>query len=124
MTYENITKKELYEIRRLRLIELIETKYYGNKTKFAKAIGKTNTYVCFLAYPHDKAGSKNIGATILEAIYQNCDVPRGWMDKQYLNKDIALVENEPYLTKRENELISKLSDSDKMLLKKIIYTFF
>lgn len=70
-----------YERRRLRLIELRETKCNGKAADLAKAIGRDASYVSRMLYPEGKAGKKRIADDMMEVIETAFGLPRGWLDQ-------------------------------------------
>lgn len=70
-----------YERRRLRLIELRETRCNGKAAELAKAIGRDASYVSRMLYPEGKAGKKRIADDMMEVIEKAFGLPRGWLDQ-------------------------------------------
>lgn len=77
-----------FEIRRLKLIELIESKFEGSPSKLADKIGRERSYITRCKYPPTKNGAKRISDTLLTAIYENCDIPFGWMDGKAIEENL------------------------------------
>jgi hypothetical protein len=69
-----------YEQRRLRLLELRDTKCGGVSADLARKIGKDPSYVARMFYEEGKAGKKRIGEDTVEAVRRAFGLPRGWMD--------------------------------------------
>lgn len=68
-----------YELRRLRFIELCNSKYGGKIASLAMAIGRDASYVSRMMYQEGKAGRKRIGEDMCEHIERECNV-WGWFD--------------------------------------------
>lgn len=73
-------KMDIYEIRRLNLIKLIDEKCNGSDAAFARAINKDASYITRCKYPEGKAGKKRISDAIISATIAKFDLPVGWMD--------------------------------------------
>ncbi|WP_228005940.1 LexA family transcriptional regulator [Xenorhabdus sp. BG5] len=69
---------DLYETRRMKLLELVSG--YETQEEFSRAIGKDKSYVSRMLYPPNKAGHKRIGDKMVQAIQKALDLPQGWMD--------------------------------------------
>lgn len=79
---------DLYETRRLKLIELINSQFEGKVSLLAEAINKDSSYITRCKYPVGKKGKKRISDELLRAIYENCNIPYGWMDGKHANEFI------------------------------------
>ena len=77
---EDNEKSKLFERRRIRLIELINEKCNGNRSEFARSIGREPSYVVRMLYPEGKKDKKRISDTIMIAIENRYNLPRGWFD--------------------------------------------
>jgi hypothetical protein len=73
--------EDIKAIRRNNLIELIELKFSGNKTAFARAINRPapNIHRMLAAGKVDKRG---IGETLARDIEVKLSLPRGWLDRE------------------------------------------
>lgn len=81
---------DIYETRRLKLIELIDSQFQGKVSLLADAINKDSSYITRCKYPVGKKGKKRISDELLRAIYENCNVPYGWMDGKHTERSIDL----------------------------------
>lgn len=70
-----------YERRRLRLIELRDTRCGGNGADLARKIDRDPSYVTRMLYPEGKAGKKRIADDMIEVIESAFSLPRGWLDQ-------------------------------------------
>ncbi len=57
-----------YEVRRTKLLELINKMGRGGRVRVSQAIGKSPDYISRMLYPKDKAGHKGIGEDSVELI--------------------------------------------------------
>jgi len=73
-------RKMMYENRRLKLAQYIESLGVGGQKKVADAIGKDASYVSRMLYPDNKSGRKRIGDESVLLLETNLDLPRGWFD--------------------------------------------
>lgn len=73
-------KMKRFENRKARLLHLINTKTGGNKSEFARKIGKEPSYVARLFYPVQKTGSRRIGDDLMLTVESVFNLPRGWLD--------------------------------------------
>lgn len=69
-----------YEIRRLRLIELMNSRCDGKATEIAKRIDRSESYISRMMYPEGKAGKKRIGEDMAALITQAFGLPPYWLD--------------------------------------------
>jgi len=69
-----------YEKRRLRLMELRDTKCVGVNAVLARKIERDPSYVNRMFYPEGKNGKKRIADDLIEAIEVAFKLPRGWLD--------------------------------------------
>ncbi len=74
------SRMDKYELRRLRLRQLIEDKCDGRSATLAKRIGRDPSYVSRMLYAEGKAGRKRIGDDMVELIETRLEVPRGTLD--------------------------------------------
>jgi phage repressor protein C with HTH and peptisase S24 domain len=70
-----------YERRRLRLIELRDTKCGGNGADLARKIDRDPSYVTRMLYPEGKAGKKRIADDMIDVIEAAFSLPHGWLDE-------------------------------------------
>lgn len=87
---------DIYEIRRLKLQELVDG--YETQRKFAEAAGLDATVVSRMLYPSGKANKRNIGEQSARQIEDSLGLSRGWLDGLVNTKDsnVAYVgPNEP-----------------------------
>lgn len=73
-------RKMMYENRRIKLSQYIESLGVGGQKKVADAIGKDASYVSRMLYPDDKSGRKRIGEETVLLLETNLQLPRGWFD--------------------------------------------
>lgn len=71
-----------YEHRRLRLIELRDTRCGGNAAELARKIGRDPSYVTRMIYPEGKPGKKRIADDMMEVIERAFVLSRGWLDME------------------------------------------
>lgn len=76
-----IPSMDKYEIRRLRVQELIDTWCDGVDAKFADKIDRSPSYVGRMLYEPGKKGRKNISDVLIEVIESKFNLPPGWLDK-------------------------------------------
>ncbi|MBU6993539.1 S24 family peptidase [Ferrovum myxofaciens] len=69
-----------YESRRLRLIELRDTRCNGKAVELARKLGREPSYVSRMIYPEGKAGKKRIADEMVDVIEQAFNLPHGWLD--------------------------------------------
>lgn len=84
-----IPDMDKYEIRRLRVLKLMEEDFEGVIAKFADRIERSPSYVGRMLYPAGKKAKKNISDTLIEVIEDKCDLTPGWLDE--IEKDAHLV---------------------------------
>ncbi|MGH8524106.1 MAG: helix-turn-helix domain-containing protein [Gammaproteobacteria bacterium] len=70
---------DIYATRRLRLRQLIEERFEGNRTALVRAIGFKPTYTRFTDI---FAGRGNLGDHTADRIEQALGLPKGWMDRK------------------------------------------
>ncbi|MDE1714911.1 hypothetical protein PWG14_20700 (plasmid) [Chromobacterium amazonense] len=71
-----------FERRRLRLIELRDTRCHGRNADLARIIGRDASYVGRMLYPEGKAGKKRIAEDMIEIIETGFNLPKGWLDQE------------------------------------------
>lgn len=71
-----------YERRRLRLLELRDTRCNGKAATLARDIGRDASYVTRMLYPAGKAGKKRIADDMIEIIEAAFKLPHGWLDQE------------------------------------------
>lgn len=69
-----------YERRRLRLVELRDTRCDESAAALARKIERDPSYVARMLYPEGKAGKKRIADDMMEIIEKAFALPHGWMD--------------------------------------------
>lgn len=79
-----------YEIRRVRLAELRDTRCGGNTAELSRRLERSPTYVMRMLYPADKAGRKRIADDMIEVIEKAFDLPHGWLDGKTEARDIKI----------------------------------
>lgn len=72
------TDKDVFEIRRLKLQELVDR--FETQKKFAEAAGLDATVVSRMLYPPGKANKRNIGEQSARQIEESLKLSRGWLD--------------------------------------------
>lgn len=74
---------DMYEHRRLRLLELFDTKRYGGHgglARMAKDTGVDASYLSRLRYPPDKKGRKRLADEVIHSIQVGIGLAPGWFD--------------------------------------------
>lgn len=69
-----------YEVRRLRLIELMNSDCSGKASEIAKKIDRSESYVSRMMYPEGKPGKKRIGEDMAKLITEAFKLPPYWLD--------------------------------------------
>lgn len=82
-----------YECRRLKLIELRDTRCNGVAADLAEKLDRSASYVSRMLYPEGKPGKKRIADDMVELIEKAFDLPFGW-----LNNQSSLAHNRPEKT--------------------------
>lgn len=77
-----LTDVDKYERRRLRLIELRDSKCDGSAAALARKIDRDPSYVARMLYPEGKTGKKRIADDMMEVIENAFALPRGWLDSE------------------------------------------
>lgn len=70
---------QIRNVRRLRLRELVLTRFGGKQSAFAEAIERSPSYVARL-FSDNPAHSRNIGESLARQIEGMCHLPNGWLD--------------------------------------------
>jgi phage repressor protein C with HTH and peptisase S24 domain len=70
---------QLKNVRRLRLRELVTTRFGGKQSAFADAIERSPSYVARI-FSDNPAHSRNIGESLARQIEEKCHLPKGWLD--------------------------------------------
>lgn len=70
-------KEDPRHIRKERLIELIDTLFAGNQSRFARAVNKSNALIWQYA-----KGKKDLGEKICRDIEESCNLQHGWLDRR------------------------------------------
>lgn len=78
-----------YEKRRIKLLELRDSKCSGKVSALAKRIDRDPSYVSRMLYPEGKAGRKRIADDMIEVIELAFNLPRHWMDTDQGKKEHA-----------------------------------
>lgn len=78
----NTTEMDKYERRRLRLMELRDTRCNGKAVTLAEKIGRSPSYVSRMLYPAGKKAKKRIQDELIEAIETAFNLPHGWLDQE------------------------------------------
>lgn len=74
---------DMYEHRRLRLLELFDTKKYGGHgglARLAKDTGIDASYISRLRYPEGKKGRKRLADETIQALQAGAGLAPGWFD--------------------------------------------
>lgn len=71
---------QLKNVRRLRLRELVATRFGGKQSAFAEAIERSPSYVARI-FSDNPAHSRNIGESLARQIEGMCHLPNGWLDE-------------------------------------------
>jgi hypothetical protein len=79
-----------YEIRRVKLAELRDTRCGGNTAELARRLNRNPTYVLRMLYPEGKDGRKRIADDMIEVIESTFDLPHGWLDGKSENRTIKI----------------------------------
>lgn len=72
-----------YEVRRLRLLDLIDNKCGGKINALAAKIDRSDSYVSRMLYEEGKAGKKRIGEDMADLITEKFDLPMYWLDGDF-----------------------------------------
>jgi hypothetical protein len=81
--YEEKAMSLIFEIR-LKNVRLVNQMLFtGKQADFARAIGKSPTYVNAMLTDADVKNHKNIGEKVAREIEQGCGLPNGWMDQDH-----------------------------------------
>lgn len=75
--------RDIREIRRKKLRDLINEVSNGNIADFARKIDKEPSYVARMLYPADKAGAKPIGEKMAHHIVHKFVLPLDWFNRDY-----------------------------------------
>ena len=70
---------QLAEVRRLNLKKLIDEKFEGNRTAFARATGKNSNLIILCLAPNEDI-RRSIGERLAREIEQKMSLPSGWLD--------------------------------------------
>lgn len=119
-----ISGMDKYEIRRLRVKELIDSECEGVHAKFADRIERSPSYVGRMLYPPGKKGRKNISDVIIEITEEKFQLPPGWLDKfprdQYLHNIESAWEKLSLSNKKlATKIILEMAASEKTALREI-----
>lgn len=98
---------DIYEIRRLKLQELVDG--YETQRKFAEAAGLDATVVSRMLYPSGKANKRNIGEQSARQIEDSLGLSRGWLDGLANTKDSNVAYAGPNEPKGNFPVISWVS---------------
>lgn len=79
-----------YEIRRVRLAELRDTRCNGKAAELARRIVRSPTYVLRMLYPSDNPNRKRIADDMIEVIERAFDLPHGWLDGKNESREIKI----------------------------------
>lgn len=90
----------VFTSRRKRLLQLIQTKFDNNQTKFADAVGRSNAYVSFLLADPSMPHSKNLGEKLAAHIETTLGLPDKWLDG---GNDLELSEGKIVTLNTANE---------------------
>jgi phage repressor protein C with HTH and peptisase S24 domain len=70
-----------FELRRRRLLQLVQTNYGGNQARLAEAISRSYAYVSFLLTDPELPHHKNLGEKLARHIEESARLPKGWLDE-------------------------------------------
>lgn len=83
--YKGVKVETLFERRRRRLLQLVQTNYDGNQTRLAEAIGRSSAYVSFVLAEPELPHHKNLGEKLARHIEEAARLPIGWLDERQDN---------------------------------------
>ena len=108
-----IPMMDKYEIRRQKVMELIENRCGGVHAKFAEKIDRSPSYVGRMLYEEGKKGKKNISDTLIDVIEEKFNLTRGWLDG--IGEDETLPANEQTagLSKEQELAVSIVARMDQ-----------
>lgn len=117
-----------YEIRRLALLNLIESFGRGGRAKIASELNIEPSYVSRCCYEEGKKGKKNIGDEMVEKL--NTKYPH-WINSlnvKVISKEAETGKNAPknivsYAFKEYKKSVDKLSANQKLALEELIQYF-
>jgi len=79
-----------YERRRLRLLELKETKCESSNAELSRKLGRDPSYVARMLLPEGKTAKKRIGDDMVDLIASTFQVSRDWIDSGPFNLGAGL----------------------------------
>lgn len=71
----------IYQLRQKKVLQLIQTLFDGNQTRFAEAIGRSNAYVNFLLTDPGQPHHRNLGEKLARHIETALSLTPGWLDE-------------------------------------------
>lgn len=77
---DNCTMEDILQHRRKRLMALIAVNFDGNKSAFARAVGRSPNYIHRLCLPLDNKDSKGLGESLARRLEESLRLPMGWFD--------------------------------------------
>lgn len=80
---------DIYEVRRRNLLELVASKFEGNRSSFSRFVGK-NVNMINLCLTLNEDLRRNIGEKMARELETLCSMPEGWMDEDR-NKDSKAI---------------------------------
>lgn len=78
---KGVVMEKPFELRRRRLLQLVQTNYGGNQARLAEAISRSYAYVSFLLTDPDLPHHKNLGEKLARHIEEAARLPKGWLDE-------------------------------------------
>lgn len=73
----------IYDIRRKRLRQLIQTQFDNNQSEISRHLGRSDSYINrLLADPNKSKHAKNLGEELAREIESLCGLPNGWLDQR------------------------------------------
>lgn len=83
---------DIYEIRRLRLLEVMKECCNNKAVELAKAIERSDSYVTRMLYPEGKAGKKRIGEDMARHVAEVFNLPAGWLEGKDVEESTETLE--------------------------------
>lgn len=99
-----------FELRRLKLLELMHERCDGRVAVLAKKLGRSDSYVARMLYPADKPGVKRIGEDMADLIAVTFDLDRSALEKA--PAPAAEARELQWTTAEESRLLSLFRSTD------------
>lgn len=112
---------DINEIRRANISELIQNKCAGNKSAFAKLIGKTDSQV-YRIFNGGKNG-RNVSTTTARHIEERLNLESGVLDTPSIDSSIIFSDSTPEDAQEMLRIFSALSSEDRKQMRVLGATF-